>query len=120
MSNRLNDTVIFIAALVASAAVAVAIPASAATPDDTATSEVHHVHTADLNLAAPADVKRLRARIAAAARQVCGNATDPLSYNDPDFSNCVKTATEDAWAQAEKLIASKTSHTLLASATPQR
>ena len=119
MFNRLKDTVLFTATLAAVAFVAAAIPASAATPEDPTTQEIRHVQTADLNLASPADVKRLRHRIATAARQVCDDVTDPVNYNDPDYAACVKTSTDAAWVQAERLVASAGGQSLVASAGQQ-
>ena len=112
MFSRLQNTVIFATALATSAFLAVAIPASAATPDESPAAATRTVHTSDLNLPSPSGVKLLRHRIAVAARVVCAAVDDPTE-------DCVKAATETAWAQAATVVASKAGGTQFAAAATQ-
>ena len=71
---------VLIAALCAAAA---ATPVSAFEPSSRQT-----VSYSDLDLARPADVARLRKRIAAAIEDVCGSYAAVESWAEPDISRC--------------------------------
>jgi UrcA family protein len=85
------------------AAIAVAAPAAAYGPPATQT-----VSYADLDLSRPADVARLRQRLAGALEYVCGSYATAESWQEREIARC----RAQAGAQAEARLARLTAGTV--------
>lgn len=72
------------------------------------------VSTQGLNLASPADQTVLRHRIAVAARVVCHLSNPGEGGLSNEMTDCISTARQDAWAQAQVKIAAAEGRTQVA------
>lgn len=81
-----------------------AFPA-AAEPNGAADVTVSVVRTADLNLAAEEGRKRLESRLAQAAREVCGTASDADLAGKNEARKCREETLARALAQRDRLLA---------------
>ena len=83
-----------------------AAPALAQTPPTTAEIAVSLVHTSDLDLNSAADKRRLDQRLANAAREVCGAASEADIEGRNDVRECRKETLAKAQIQKASVLAS--------------
>jgi UrcA family protein len=93
---------LFALALIASAATITPIVAAAAEP----VAATSIVRTADLDLTSPVGQQELDRRIALAAREVCGTASDVDLEGKNAVRHCREQTIAEAAAQREQLLAS--------------
>lgn len=86
--------------LIAAAALAAAWTGTPATAQAS-----RHIATADLDLSRPADVHRLDARIAAAARRVCADRSSTLYGSYAAARSCVRATRRTAAVQRDAAVA---------------
>lgn len=100
-----NPFVIAIVSALITAGAIKAAPALAETPTPTADTFVSYVQTADLDLSSKAGQRQLEARIAQAAREVCGNPSDVDLVGQNRARECRKEAVVNASGRRDALLA---------------
>ena len=99
----------FVIALASALITTAAIKAAPAHAQDTGSAEtnVSRVRTADLDLSSQTDRRKLDQRLAQAARQVCGTASDADVAGKNDVRKCRDETLAKARAQVETVVASR-------------
>ena len=95
-----NAFLIALASGLATAAALAAFPALAQQP-----TNVSLVRTADLDLASARDRAKLELRLARAAREVCGTASDADVAGGNDVRRCIDETLTQAKVQRDQLVA---------------
>ena len=101
----MKDTIRIIAASAFVTALLIKAAPAAAEPVSERTATI--VRTADLDLSSRAGVRELHQRVDAAARQVCGLASDADLVGKNEVRRCRHEVVAQAAAKADQLIASR-------------
>jgi UrcA family protein len=100
-----NPFVIAIVSALITAGALKAAPALAETPSSSADTQVSLVRTADLDLSSKAGQRQLEARIAQAAREVCGTPSDADLVGQNKARQCRHDAIAQATSSRDALLA---------------